>query len=253
MYKDMFTQGMSLRQIEKETGIPRKRISRLLKEEGIEVKARSKGTTGKRKYQMNEDLFEAIDTKEKAYWLGFLYADGYVGFNKLEVGLAIKDIGHLEKFRQFLKTDAPIGRRMIKESQACRINICSTKLVNDLEKHGCTQAKSLTLQWPQLSPGLYSHFMRGYFDGDGCCYRRKDGQLCWSLLGTEEFLSEYQKVLINLGLSKTSMRLTKTHGQAYEIRYSGNNIVKKIEEFLYQDSTVHLERKCHLTAVQSGN
>ena len=249
MYKDMFTSGMSLRQIEKETGISRKKLSRLLKEEGVEVKARSKGTTGKRKYPMRENAFKVIDTPEKAYWLGFLYADGYVGFGKLEVGLAIKDIHHLELLAQFLETDAPITKRMIGNSEACRINICSTQLVNDLERHGCTQAKSLTLEWPDLQEELYSHFMRGYFDGDGCCYRRKDGQLVWSLLGTESFLKEFQKVLIGLGLNETKMRHGNC-GEAWEIRYSGNNTVATIENFLYKDSTVHLKRKCHSTAVQ---
>ena len=249
MYKDMYLQGMSLRQIEKETGIPRKRISRLLKEEGIEVKARSKGTTGKRKYPMNEDTFHTIDTSEKAYWLGFLYADGYVGFSKVELGLGIKDIQHLERFRQFLQTDAPITTRTIGNSEACRINICSNQMVSDLESHGCTQKKSLTLQWPEIPSELTSHFMRGYFDGDGCCYQRTDGQLVWSLVGTQDFLREYQAVLISLGLNETKMRHGHC-GEAWEIRYSGNRVVSLIEEFLYKDSTVHLERKCHSTAVQ---
>lgn len=41
--------------------------------------------------------FENIDTEEKAYWLGFLYADGYVNANedKIELCLAEKDFHHL--------------------------------------------------------------------------------------------------------------------------------------------------------------
>ena len=30
------------------------------------------------KYDRNSNVFEKIDTEEKAYWLGFLYADGYI-------------------------------------------------------------------------------------------------------------------------------------------------------------------------------
>ena len=48
--------------------------------------------------------FENIDTEEKAYWLGFLYADGYVNANedKIELCLAEKDFHHLEKFKNFI-------------------------------------------------------------------------------------------------------------------------------------------------------
>ena len=242
MYIELYLQGKSLRQIEQETGIPRKKVSRLLKEAGYEVKARSKGTTGIRKYSLNENIFEVIDTQEKAYWLGFLYADGYVGFGKLEIGLGIKDKGHLEKFQQFMGTDAPITERQIGEHRACRILICSNKLLSDLEKHGCTQAKSMTLTFPELPEGLTPHFMRGYFDGDGCCYIRKDGSPQWSLLGTEEFLESYQNILVGLGANKNPKRHGNC-GEAWEIRYGGRNIVKKINEFLYQDATIYLERK----------
>ena len=48
--------------------------------------------------------FEKIDTEEKAYWLGFLYADGSVGSkdDRIELGLAEKDFHHIEKFRDFI-------------------------------------------------------------------------------------------------------------------------------------------------------
>jgi len=242
MYIELYLQGKSLRKIEELTGIPRKRVSRLLKEAGHEVKARSKGTTGKRKYALNENIFEVIDTEEKAYWLGFLYADGYVGFNKLELALGIKDKQHLEKFQKFMGTDAPITERVIGNSTSCRINICSNKLLSDLEKHGCTQAKSMTLTFPELPEELTHHFMRGYFDGDGCCYIRKDGSPVWSLVGTESFLESYQDILVGLGANKNPKRHGNC-GEAWEIRYGGKNIVTTISQFLYKDATIYLERK----------
>lgn len=47
-------------------------IIRILKDNSITIRRR-----GGRKYRVNVNFFENIDTEEKAYWLGFLYADGY--------------------------------------------------------------------------------------------------------------------------------------------------------------------------------
>ena len=33
---------------------------------------------GNKKYNVDENYFSIIDNEYKAYWLGFLYADGYV-------------------------------------------------------------------------------------------------------------------------------------------------------------------------------
>ena len=46
--------------------------------------------------------FDKINTEEKAYWLGFLYADGSISSkeDKIELGLAEKDLHHIEKFKQ---------------------------------------------------------------------------------------------------------------------------------------------------------
>ena len=50
-----------------------------------------------------------------------------------------------------------------------KICVCGTKIHHDLEKHGCVENKSLILQFPTTVPEeLMHHFIRGYFDGDGC-------------------------------------------------------------------------------------
>lgn len=55
------------------------------------------------KYTFNENIFSIIDNEEKAYWLGFLYADGYLTDQGL-FGCALqeKDKAHLNKFLTFL-------------------------------------------------------------------------------------------------------------------------------------------------------
>ena len=67
-----------------------------------------------RLYTLNENFFETIDTEDKAYWLGFIYADGYItksktGQHNLGIKLSIKDLAHLQKFALDIKTNKPIG------------------------------------------------------------------------------------------------------------------------------------------------
>ena len=56
--------------------------------------------------KFNNKVFDSIDTEEKAYWLGFLFADGSVSArdNQVELSLSSIDRGHLQKFRRFLES-----------------------------------------------------------------------------------------------------------------------------------------------------
>ena len=79
-------------------GINRKTIIKYLKERNIEI------TNTHNKTPFNENFFDIIDTEEKAYWLGFLYADGFITSkdNKIGLSLSIKDIDHLAKYNKSL-------------------------------------------------------------------------------------------------------------------------------------------------------
>lgn len=77
---DYKNNNVSLRELEKKYHHGRRNLSRLLEELGVKT---TKGNHY-RKYFHNEDFFEVIDTEEKAYWLGFMFADGYI-LSKREV------------------------------------------------------------------------------------------------------------------------------------------------------------------------
>ena len=52
----------------------------------------------------NRHIFDNIDNEEKAYWLGFIVADGYLNLDKhmLRIKLGHKDKQHLIKFINFI-------------------------------------------------------------------------------------------------------------------------------------------------------
>ena len=146
--KELYSQGKSLRAIAEELNINRKSLSKKLKKDGIIIRDPNKNNIPKSKriHSVNESVFEIIDTEEKAYWLGFLYADGYVGDNRLELALQAKDLEHLVKFKEFMESEHVLEFK--KNANAYRIGIGSKKICSDLTNLGCYKAKSLTLQFP---------------------------------------------------------------------------------------------------------
>jgi intein/homing endonuclease len=197
----------------------------------------------KRKYKFNENVFDNIDTDQKAYWLGFIAADGCVFHRnksespQLQIGILKSDSVHLEKFKKFMESDKPI-RTYNKLSE---VHFSSKNLCNSLYNYGITQRKSLTLEFPaKLDSSLYSAFIRGYTDGDGCFTYSSSS---WKILGTIPFISKVQNILISeLGLNKTKLYLTRNL-KTVELNYSGGRQLFKIVCWLYKNATVYLDRK----------
>ena len=114
-----YKSGMSSNKIAAKLGLHSKRVLRLLKKTQT---ARRTYAQALRRYQLNEDFFDTVNTEAKAYWFGFILADGQLAATgrtkkstRLRISLQHRDKEHLELFRQSLNTDAPIrqyNRRM---------------------------------------------------------------------------------------------------------------------------------------------
>lgn len=184
-----------------------------------------------------KNIFETIDTEEKAYWLGFLYADGYVGKNNcIEVSLAPKDKEHLEKLKKFVNTNTKVKN----EDNRSRLWFCSKQMAEDLAKLGCVNNKSLILTFPnskQVPDNLLRHFLRGYVDGDGClCFTKKTKQL--SITATKEFL---KGMLERTGWDKNKCNYYPS-GKVLTWRCH-QDVMYNYLDYLYKDSKVYLTRK----------
>lgn len=200
------------------------------------------------KYTYNKEYFKSIDTEEKAYWLGFLFADGSIMRNKdvltgLALELSNKDLEHLKLFKNHIDSNSPIIYVNHKEISQPRLRICSKELATDLSKHGMIPNKSLVLTFPFLSDSLIRHFIRGYFDGDGNLYVNKEGKPRLSFLGTFEFLKELSRFLsLKIGCNEATVSsMGKTN--IFRIQYGGKNQVSNITKYLYRDADIYLVRK----------
>jgi hypothetical protein len=141
---------------------------------------------------MIDDYFENIDTKSKAYWLGFLYADGcvfiYKGFKRLEIAVKIDDDWIIDSFIQAIQ---PITKKFLKlQHMLSAIRINSQKICDDLISHGCVPRKSKIIELPVLdSRELYLAFLLGFFDGDGT--QNKTMITCGSLKFLEQIKEKF--------------------------------------------------------------
>lgn len=203
-----------------------------------------------RKYNFNEHYFDVIDCQEKAYWLGFFVADGYNHVSKgcIEFRLHKQDKEILEKFKSCIGANNPIG---LYKQTYCNLTIYSQYLCDKLSEYGLIQAKTYTLQIPELDDVLMRHFIRGYFDGDGCfsVIKRNDRKnpnsktYQFNITGMENPLRKIQKHLIkNVGVADNGLKHRKST-IAVTIHYSGRNVCKRILDYLYQDATIYLQRK----------
>lgn len=213
--------------------------------------------SGKRKYIFNLDFFKKIDSPEKAQVLGFIYADGCNQPKKGTVKIAIQygDKNYLKDINRVMESNIPIKfiKRLQKTWQdQARLSIYSVEVCKDLIKLGCVPKKSLILKFPDksiLPPHLISHFIRGYFDGDGCITQssRRNIEVNCSICGTLEFCESMKEILFNTLSLKSFIIYNNPQNNganAYVIFILGGYYgVKKFLDWIYKDSCFHLERK----------
>lgn len=242
-----YLSNLSLRQLELKYNVTRATISKYLEEKQIK---QSKGNHY-RKYFHAENFFENIDNEKKAYWLGFMFADGYIinrenkyGQDAFGITLAEDSLDILEKFKKDIEASNPINWDNSKKGQRqCKINLTSQKTVNDLIDKGCYKQKSLILEPPKKVPeNLIHHFIRGFFDGDGSIikYEKTENSTIFQINITSTYeMVKWIKDYIGMG----QIIPEKRREQTWYFTLGGNQQVIKFYHLLYEDATVWMDRK----------
>lgn len=200
-----------------------------------------------RTYTIDVNAFSEINSAS-SYYLGFLYADGYVNKTRNTVVLSLQynDKHILDEFSRFLKTNKPIqyikqGKRIGRDKHHWALSIESKKIKDDLIDLGCIPMKTKILKFPNIGVEFIPDFIRGYFDGDGCITYSVENKLwSFSVWGTKSVLSGIKSYLeTNIGVNnEVSIIHTKSEG-VFSLRYSAKKDVFNIGKMLYQNNTCH--------------
>jgi intein-encoded DNA endonuclease-like protein len=245
---ELYNSNKSSNAIAKICGCSGENIIRILKNENIQ---RRVNTESHKKYTINDNIFDNIDTQEKAYILGLFYADGYNNEKgAAHITLQYKDKQILEDIRKYIGSNKPLRFIQIeKEQDMCSLNIENKYISNKLAELGCVQCKSLILKFPteeQVPSHLHNHFIRGYFDGDGCIsYSSKYNVYTFALEGNKYFTLKAQEILMKeCFLNKTKIIKKLINRQSsVSLKYGGKFQIQKIMDYLYKDATIFLNRK----------
>lgn len=210
----------------------------------------------------NRELKE-IDTEQKAYFLGFMYADGSISaikknnssYIKYQVQISLTDEQIITEFHRifpFFNLEIfDYGKYKKSWSKQFALRKTSKALFDDLLSHGMMQRKSTDnsnfLKIPKLRKDLISHFVRGFFDGDGSINiseKRPNLRRIEICTSSQEFLLELKSVFIQNDVECPIFREKHNNvSSLYVLEWINSKDVISLKEFFYKNSTIFLQRK----------
>lgn len=228
----LYQAGKSTTDIAKFANVSSRYIRVLLKDNNIEMRPRG---SWKRKYTLNEDYFKTWSSN-MAYILGFFVADGCITKDLQSVSISQKEKYILEDIRKELGSNQPIYQN--KNTGVYILNLHSKILKDDLVKiHGIQPNKSSTVEFPYVPNKYLSHFIRGYFDGDG--FVKYEKYFVSFVGGSKTFM-----ISLKDEIEKNGFETNFTdHDSYFRVYVSGRRTIKLFSEWLYQNKELFIKRK----------
>ncbi|WNB93834.1 LAGLIDADG family homing endonuclease [Bacillus sp. NEB1478] len=228
---EMYLNGRSTTDIAQQANVSVRHINSLLLSNNVE--RRPKGSW-LRKYTTNEDYFKTW-SNNMAYLLGFFAADGNMPQELQLISFSQKDPQILEIIKRELESTHPI----VKNNTGVSILKINSKIMKDdlIKIHGFTPNKSNDIEFPYVPEEYISHFIRGYFDGDGNIYSR--GYLATFVGGSLKFMNSLRDILEVQGFEPRLKSKNKIH----RLYISGRKTIKLFYHWMYQNKELYLKRK----------
>jgi len=194
--------------------------------------------------QKLETYFDEINSPNKAYLLGLLFADGCNTRKGFSVTFHEQDDYALDWFI----SEIVIGNRKpkinkYKDVKASTLHLVSRKLSDALTKAGCIPNKSqIEAPAPDLEESLWPHFIRGVFDGDGSStLSKRFNSITISILGGELLLNRIKGMFEAKGIFCNIYKTSSKH--CHEIKLAERASVKRFAKWIYSDAEFFFKRK----------
>ena len=222
----------------------------------------------KRKYEIDDNYFDVINTQDKAYIFGLFYADGcnYENEGKFKIDLQEDDISVLIKIKDAMKYSGELKiyeqpdkyfsntGKYYKSKNQVRFIFNSKRISEQLSKKGCTYNKSFIGEFPKdgvVPDDLLRHFIRGYMDGNGgISYwidNKNTGHKKFQInfCGTIDIINHLNKIFKDKFncCPAISDRFPDRDNNNLQMNICGNKKVRKILDWIYEDANIYIERK----------
>lgn len=235
-------EGLTCTEIGRKYAAKADTISKYLKQWGIEIKG---NRTANR--LLNEDYFSIINTPNKAYFLGLLFADGSVTLDskrspRIRLELIEEDQNILQKFRDELNSDSAFryDKRANRENGTYTFGVRNLKLATDLAKYNILPNKTYNVTELIIPDNYKIDYLRGLIDGDGSIYF---SQNLWHI----NFCGHSENIVsqvANLGcqLLNISKHKITCSDNVYRYTWHGQDAIK-LADLLYTNAETAITRK----------
>lgn len=236
-------------QVSKELEIPRSTVSYLIKKHKLTVVKTNNRLT------INHNFFDVIDSPEKAYIVGYFFADGCLENKKVKrirFNSAMGDFEIIEFIKNQLsphtkmtisedkRKNLTIKNRVVKTKQKMvSFGVVSENMVKTLmEEYNVSDNKTYSqneFNFHKIPSEFYRDLIRGYFDGDGSIHGRID-----FVSMNHMFLKQIRTIMKDEFGIEFNFKIIEDRNN---IGYLVSNQIELFYNKMYYDNCICLDRK----------
>ena len=148
---------------------------------------------------IDDNMFDNIDSNEKAYLLGWIASDGCIRKSGFQISIRDYDKDVLEKINKVLfLNELPISKKKNMVNFTVNSETIAKKLteifkIKELIEENESYKKSYIIKFPDIDEKYLYYFVRGVFEGDGHFRYTKKSPVCGISSSSRDFLEEIIK------------------------------------------------------------